>query len=328
MKRASLPLQRREFITLLCGAAAWPVAARAQQPARIRRIGLMANLPLRPIESFRRKLQELGFTEGKNLIVDYRFAEGSDDRYPAFAGELVSLPGDLIVSWGTPAAFAAKRATTKIPTVIVAGDVVNTGIVSNLARPEGNITGFIALNVELEEKRLELLKDVMPQLSRLAVLGNTLNPLNRLNLETVRRVPQKLSVAIETFEVRNSQEVEHALHQLIQSRPDAALLASDTLLLSERKQIVDAMAWNRIPAIYPFREYAEVGGFIIYGANLSILFQRAADYVARILNGERPDDLPVQQATAFELIINLKAAAGLGLTLPPIVLVRADEVIE
>jgi putative ABC transport system substrate-binding protein len=327
-------MKRRDFITLLSGAAAapsllWPLtAARAQRPAGMRRIGLLASLPLRPIDSFRKRLQELGYAEGKNLVIEYRFAEGRDDQYPAFASELTSLPVDLIVTWGTPAAFAAKRATATIPIVFVAGDAVNTGLVSNLARPEGNIPGFVALNVELEEKRLELLKEMMPSLSRLAVLGNSLNPLNRINWETARRAAQKLSVAIDTFEVRNSQDVEPSLRRLIESRPDAALLASDTLLLSERRQIADAMAQNRIPAMYPFREYAEVGGFIMYGANLSVLFQRAAEYADRVLNGERSNTLPVQQATAFELVINLKAALGLGLTLPPIVLVRADEVIE
>jgi putative ABC transport system substrate-binding protein len=327
-------MKRREFITLLSGAAAapsplWPLtAARAQRPGGMRRIGLLASLPLRPIDSFRKRLQELGYAEGKNLVIEYRFAEGRDDQYPDFASELTSLPVDLIVTWGTPAAFAAKRATATIPIVFVAGDAVNTGLVSNLARPEGNVTGFVALNVELEEKRLELLKEMMPSLSRLAVLGNSLNPLNRINFETARRAAQKLSMAIDTFEVRNSPDVEPSLRRLIESRPDAALLASDTLLLSERRQIADAMAQNRIPAMYPFREYAEVGGFIMYGANLSVLFQRAAGYADRVLNGERSNTLPVQQATAFELVINLKAALALGLTLPPIVLARADEVIE
>jgi putative ABC transport system substrate-binding protein len=199
-------LRRREFITLLGGtAAALPLAARAQQPERMRRIGLIASAPLRPVESFRRKLQELGYAEGKNLVIEYRFAQGRDDQYPAFASELAALPVDIIVTWGTPAVFAAKRATTKIPIVFVAGDAVNTGIVSNLAHPEGNVTGFVALNVELEEKRLELLKEILPALSRLAVLGNSLNPLNRINLETVRRVAQKLGITLDTFEVRNNQ---------------------------------------------------------------------------------------------------------------------------
>jgi putative ABC transport system substrate-binding protein len=322
-------MRRREFIAGLGSAAAWPLVVRAQQPDRMRRIGLLANLPLPPVETFRTKLRELGYIEGKNLLIEYRFAEGQDERYTGFASELVALSVDLIVVWGTPAAFAAKHATTRIPILIgAAGDVVNTGIVSNLARPEGNITGFIALNVELEEKRLELLNEVIPRLSRVAVLGNSRNPLSRLNLDMARRAGQKLSVVIDAFEVQSSQEVESALRALTESRPDAALLASDTLLLSERGRIADTMARNRIPAIYPFREYKEVGGFIIYGANLSNLFGLAAGYADRILRGETLSNLPVQQATAFEIIINLKAAAGLGLTIPPFVLVRADEVIE
>jgi putative ABC transport system substrate-binding protein len=289
----------------------------------------MANLPLPPIQRFRQKLQQLGHVENKNLVIEFRYGEGRDDRFPAFASELVALPVDAIVVWGTPAAFAAKGATTTIPIVIgAAGDVLNTGLVSNLARPEGNITGFITLNVELEEKRLELLKEVIPQLSRVAILANLANPLNRINLDTARRAAQRLGVAIEVFDVKSSQEVESALRKLDESHPNAALIASDTLLLSERKRIADAMATKRIPAVYPFREYAEVGALFIYGANLSLLFERAADYVDRILKGEKPGSLPVQQATAFELIINLKAASGLGLSIPRNVLIRADEVIE
>jgi putative ABC transport system substrate-binding protein len=247
-----LEMKRRDFITLHGGAAAapsllWPLAARAQAPARMRHIGLMGNLPLRPIERFRKALHDLGRVEGKNLVIEYRFAEGRDERYPAFAAELVALPVDLIVTWGTPAAFAAKRATSQIPIVLGAiGDAVNTGLVSNLARPDGNITGFIALNVELEEKRLELLKEVIPHLSRVAVLGNSLNPLNRINLDTARRAAQKLSVAIEAFEVQSSQEVRGALRAIVEARPDAVLLASDTSLLSEGKRIVDTMAASRI----------------------------------------------------------------------------------
>lgn len=319
---------RRAFISLLGGAAAWPAVARAQQAAPVKRIGFLGSLPLRPVERFRRRLQELGYVEGQNLIVESRFAEGRDDRYPAFAAELAAMPLDLIVAWGTPAALAAKHATARIPIVIVAGDVLSTGIVSNLARPEANITGFVAVNVELEAKRIELLKDVVPDLKRVAVLGNSLNPLNRVNLDIARRAAAKLSIAIETFEVRSGQEVAGALAALRDKRPDAALLASDTLLLGERQRIVETLAAGRIPAIYPFREYAAVGGFIVYGANISSLFESAAGYADRILKGEKPGDLPVQQATAFEVIINLKAAAQLGLTLPPRVLVRADEVIE
>ena len=320
-------MRRRQFLWAIAGSAtAWPLRGFAQQAAK--RIGLMGSLPLRPIEQFRKKLHQLDYIEGHNLVIEPRFAEGRDDRYPAFAAELTALPVDLIVAWGTPAALAAKRATTKIPIVLVAGDVLNTGIVSNLARPEGNITGFIAVNVELEEKRIELLKDVVPHLTRVAILGNSLNPLNRVNLDIARRAAAKLSIEIETFEVQNSQEVANKLATLTAKRPDAVLIASDTLLLSERQRIVDALAAAKIPAIYPFREYGAAGGFIIYGANISNLFENAAVYVDRILKGEKPGDLPIQQATAFDVIINLKAAAKLGLTLPPSVLVRADEVIE
>jgi putative ABC transport system substrate-binding protein len=322
-------MNRRHFITLLGGTAStWPIVARALQLLPLKRIGFLGNSSLRPVERFLKKMQDLGYVEGQNLVIESRFAEGRDALYPALASELASLPLDLIVAWGTPAALAAKRATTRIPIVLVAGDVLNTGIVSNLARPEANITGFIAVNVELEAKRIELLKDVVPHLTRVAILGNSLNPLNRVNLEIARRTAEKLSVAVETFEVQSSGEVAGALAALTAKRPDAALLASDILLLSERQRIVDTLGASRIPTIYPFREYAPVGGFIIYGANISVLFENAATYVDRILKGEKPGDLPVQQATAFEVIINLKAAAKLGLTLSPSVLVRADEVIE
>lgn len=322
-------MRRREFLGRFGAAAVClPVGARAQPAGRGKRIGILGSQSLGSIAQFGKKLRELGYVEGQNLIVEARYAEGRDDRYSALAAELAALPLDAILAWGTPAALAAKQATTRIPIVLVAGDVLNTGIVSNLARPEANITGFVAVNVELEEKRLELLKEIVPHLKRVAILGNSLNPLNRVNLDIARRAAAKLSVAIETFEVQSSREVANALAALTDKRPDAALIASDTLLLSERQQIVDALAQSRIPAIYPFRDYATIGGFIIYGANISVLFDNAASYVDRILKGERPGDLPVQQATAFEVIINLKAAAKLGLTLPPSVLVRADEVIE
>jgi putative ABC transport system substrate-binding protein len=321
-------MRRRDFITLIGGAAAlWPPAARAQQ--RTRRIGLMANLPLPPIERFRQRLAQLGYVEGRNLVIEYRYGEGRDDRFPAFAAELVAMPVEVIVVWGNPAAFAAKRATTTIPILIgAAGDVVNTGLIANISRPESNLPGFVALNVELESKRLELLKEVVPQLSRVAVLGNSANPLSRVNLDTARRSAERLGVTIEAFEVKDSAEVENALAAIAVSRPDAALLASDTLLLSQRKRITEVFAASRIPAIYPFKEYAESGGLFIYGANLSILFERAAGYLDKLLRSEKPGDLPVQQATAFELIVNLKTARELGLKLPPSVLVRADEVIE
>jgi putative ABC transport system substrate-binding protein len=321
-------MRRRVLVSLLGTAlTGWPARARLQPSRPVPRLGLLGSSSLRPIESFRRKLLELGYVEGRNVVVEARFVEGRDDLYPAYAAQLAALPVDVLVAWGTPAALAAKRATSTISTVVVAGDVVNTGIASNLARPEGNITGFIAINVEMESKRLQLMKEVVPGLTRLAVLANSLNPLNSVNLETARRASRELSIELEVFEVKSGAEVGRALRRLADARPHAALIASDTLLLASRKLIVEAMANNRIPAIYPFREYSAVGGFIVYGANISILFQRAAEYVARILKGEQPGNLPFQQATEFELIINTRTGAGLGLKVPPTVLIRADEVV-
>jgi putative ABC transport system substrate-binding protein len=289
----------------------------------------MANLPLPPVQRFRERLRQLGWIEGENLTIEYRYGEGRDDRYPEFAAELVSMPVDVIVVWGNPAAFAAKRATRTIPILIgAAGDVVNTGLVSNLARPEGNLTGFVALNADLEGKRLELLNEAIPRLSRVVVLANLANPLGRLNLDIARQAADKLAVKLEVAEARSAADVGGALAQIKESRPDAALIASDTQLLSKRTEIADFMAEQHIPAIYPFREYVNVGGLFIYGANLSALFEQAADYLDKLLKGEKVGNLPVQQATAFELVVNLKTASALGLTIPPDILLRADEVIE
>ncbi|MGB8558740.1 MAG: ABC transporter substrate-binding protein [Pseudolabrys sp.] len=209
-----------------------------------------------------------------------------------------------------------------------AGDVVNTGLVSNLARPDPNLTGFIALNVDLEGKRVELLKEAMLRLSRIAVLTNPGNPISRLNVDIARQAAEKLGVKIEVVEAKNAAEVDGALAQITQLHPDAALIASDTQLLSKRKEIAEFMASEKIPALYPFREYANVGGLFIYGANISVLFERAADFLDKLLKGDKIANLPVQQATAFELIVNARTASALGLNLPPNILLRADEVIE
>ena len=205
---------------------------------------------------------------------------------------------------------------------------MNIGLISNLARPDANLTGFIALNVELESKRLELLKEAVPHLSRVTILANPANPLNQFNVETARQAARKLGVTIDVVETQGAAGIENALTKVKETRPDAVLLASDTLMLSKRKEIADFMAENRIPAIYPFNEYAGVGGLFIYGANISVLFERAAEYLDRLLKGEKVGNLPVQQATTFELIVNTKTAAALGLAVPPNILLRADEVIE
>jgi putative ABC transport system substrate-binding protein len=321
-------MKRRKFIALIGGAAAaWPLAARAQQ--KLVRIGVLASYPLPPLRKFAQKLKELGYIEGETVRFEYRFAEGHDDRYSILAAELVALPVDLILTSGTPAALAAKTATSTIPIVMGSiGDAVNTGIVSSLARPGGNITGFSALNLELEGKRLELLKLLIPQLSRVGMLANAANPLLDVSLKSLRPAADVLGVSLDIFEVRRTDEIDGALLKLVQARPEAIVVAADTLLLNSRREIVEALAKGNLPAIYPFREYSAVGGLLVHGANLSVLFERAAAYVDRILKGAKPGDLPVQQATEFEIIINLKAASALGLKIPPTLLSRADEVIE
>src|ERR1700757_3422736 len=321
---------RRQIITLVGGAAvSWPLAVRGQQPTKLVRLGVLASLPLPPLQKFSEKLREYGYIEGQNLRFESRFAEGRDDRYPVLAAELTALPVDVIVTWGTPAALAAKQATGTIPIVMGSiADPVSVGVVSNLPRPEGNITGFSSQNVDLEVKRLELLKDLLPRLARVGVLGNAANPFLNVVLKMLRPTAEQLRVALELVEVHNSDQVEEALVRLDRTRPDAVLVPSDNLLLTKRNEIVAAMARSKLPAVYAIREFAAAGGLIVHGANLGVLFERAAGYVDRILKGAKPSDLPVQLATEFELIINLKAAAALGLTLPPNLLARADKVIE
>jgi putative ABC transport system substrate-binding protein len=321
-------MKRREFILALGGAVASPLAARAEQSERVRTIGILASQSLAPIQRFARKLRDYGYVEGQNLRLVSRFAEDRDERYPVMAAELAAIPVDLIVTWGTPAALAAKQATTTIPIVMGAiGDPVRVGIVSNLARPDGNITGFAAQNVDLDGKRLELLKDLLPHLSRVGILANSANPVLKASLQKLRPAAETLRVAVEMFDIQGA-GLEAALLQLTQTHPDAVLVAPDLLLLTRRKEIAAALMNSKLPAVYPFREYTDVDGLMIHGANLGVLFERAAGYVDRIIKGAKPADLPVQLATEFELIINLKTASAIGLTIPPTLIARADEVIE
>ena len=323
-------MKRREFIALISGAAAaWPRAARAQQQPKTACIGVLATLPLPPVQRFFRKLQEYGYVEGRNLRLEPRFAGGDDDRYPALAAELVSIPVDIIVTWGTPAGLAAKQATTTIPIVMGAiADPVSVGIVSNLARPEGNITGFATLNADLEVKRLELLKDLLPQLARIGVLGNTANPFLEVALKNLRPAAKQLGVTIELVEVHNSDQIEGALVRLQRARPDAVLIPADNLLLTKRNEIAGALNKSKLPAVYAIREFAAAGGLIVHGANMGVLFERAASYVDRILKGARPADLPFEQPTFFRFAFNLTTAKSLDLNVPPALVALADDVIE
>jgi putative ABC transport system substrate-binding protein len=323
-------MKRREFITLLAGASAgWPLTLSAQQFPKMTTVGVLVSQRFPPVRRFAAKLQELGYTEGQNLRIEYRFAEGHDERYAALASELAKLPVDVIVTSGTPAALAAKRATSTIPIVMASiGEAVSTGVVPNLARPSGNITGFTGLNLELEGKRLALLKELLPNLSRVGILANRANPLFDVSLQYLRPAANGLGLTLELFEVRDQEEIDSALRHLDQARPDGVVVAADTSLLSKRREIAASLARSRLPTIYAFKEYVEVGGLMIYGASLGAMFERAAGYVDKIVKGAKPGDLPVQQATEFELTINLKVAAGLGLKVPSSLIARADELIE
>lgn len=324
-------MRRREFIKAFAGSAAtvWPLTARAQQPAKVTTVGILASQLLPPVRRFALRMHELGYTEGQNLRIEYRFAEGHDDHYPALASELAELPVDLIVTSGTPAALAAKRATRIIPIVMATiGEAVGTGVVPSLAHPGGNITGFTALNLELEGKRLALLKELVPALSRVGILANKANPLFDISLRHLRPAADTLGLTLEVFDVRDKDDIESTLVQIDRARPDGIVVAADTLLLSKGRTIAASLTKSRLPAIYAFREYAKGGGLMIYGANLGVLFERAADYADKIIKGAKPGELPVQQATEFELTINLKTAAELRLKVPPSLLARADEVIE
>ena len=315
---------------LLAGAAV-AVAPRvaAAEPAPPKRIGILAAAPAHPIDSFREHLHELGWREGQNVEFAYRWAEADDTRYPALAAELVSLKVDLIVTWSSPAALAAKEATGTIPIVMGAnGTALETGVVSNLAHPGGNITGFSSQNIEIAGKHIGLLKDLVPDLKRVAVLSNAANPGAPVGLGYAQKAAKAAGLTLDHIEIREASDLETALPALSALHPDAALVIADTLLLAERQRIVEFMNASRLPAIYAYSEFAEAGGLISYSTDFEDLFRQAAVYVDKILRGANPGDLPVQQASKFKLVVNLKTADALGLTAPPLILAQADELIE
>ena len=323
-------MRRRKFIALLGGTAiVWPYVAIAQQTDRMRTIGVLANEPWSAIDGLRQGLRELGYIEGHNLRLEYRYAEGQTERYPALAAELVALPVDAIVTTGTPAALAAKRATTTIPIVMATGgDPVGTGAVSNLARPGGNITGLSSLTSEVDAKRFELLREVLPTLSRVAVLMNPVNSFNIIAAQHVRSVAETLGVRLDFVKVSTEAEFDEAFRSLRRLHPDAVVVIADAFLLGHRTRIAQFMAESHLPAIYAYRDHVEAGGLMTYATNFRDLFRRAAIFVDKIFKGAKPGDLPIEQPTKFEFVINLNTAKALGLTIPPVLLARADEVIE
>ena len=322
-------MKRREFIGLVGGAAAWPLTASAQQRDKIFTIGVLADEPWPPIDTFRQALDNFGYIEGKNVRFECRYAKGHNERLPDLANDLVSLNVDVILTWGTNAVLAAKQATTTIPIVMgVIGDPLGIGIVTNLAHPGGNVTGCSLHAAELEAKRLQLLKEVVPGLSRVAILFNPTNHYMPLALQSARKGAQVLHLSLAVYEVYDTTTLDAAFVTVMEDRPDAFLVPADTFLVSQRSRIAQFAIENKLPSIYTFREYIEAGGLIAYTPNYNDLFRRAASYVAKILKGAKPGELPIEQPRTFHLFINLKTARALGLTVPPTLLARADEVIE
>jgi len=332
-------MRRREFIKLVGGAAAaWPLSVNAQPSAKIPRIGLMVTGSLQSpearvqLDAFRQGLRQLGYTEGRNIAIEYRGADGRIERFPNLAAELVRLEVDLIFAANTRAALAARQATSTIPIVsAVMGDPVEDGLVASLAQPGGNVTGLTFLAPELTAKRMQLLKDALPNVSRVAALWHpgaygerTMDDM----LKATESAARTLGVQLQLIEVRAAGELERAFSTMMKERAEALFLFPTPMLFLARRRIIELAATNRLPSVSQAREFVELGGLIAYGANINDLFRRSTVYVDKILKGAKPADLPVEQPTRFELVINLKTAKTLGIDLPLGLMIRADEMIE
>jgi putative ABC transport system substrate-binding protein len=321
-------MKRRKFITLLGGAVAWPFAASGQQrPTKLPIIGIIDDAPI--WNNFRNGLRELGYVEGRNIVIEYRSAQGRPDRFVAAATELAHFPVDVIVTWGTTPTQAAKQATATIPIVMTGiGDPVRAGLVASLAHPGGNITGNTILGPEMSAKRLQLLKLAFPTMSRAAFLWNPDNGSHAAYLDEWKAAAPALGVEMLLVDVHSSGDFESAFAAMMRQRPDAFAMTADPLHQLHVGWIIDFLARNRLPSMYQLRENAVAGGLMSYGGSLPDLFRRAAGYVDKILHGTRPADLPVEQPTKFELVVNLRTAKALGLTIPEPFLLLSDEVIE
>jgi putative ABC transport system substrate-binding protein len=325
-------MQRREFVLGLgCVVAARPLATRAQQGAKIYRIGILEWIPANKnaanLEGLRKGLRDLGYVEGRNLVIEYRSADGRAERFPDLAAELVRLKVDLIVTRGTPAARAAKKATETIPTVMATmGDP--HAIVGSFARPGGNITGVTTFSTELTAKRIELLKELVPNLSRVALLHNMGNPAAPPEWEETKTAARSLGLKAELLDVRSEGDLGRAFEWVVRQHVDALVIGADGLTQMYQQTIVDFVARNRLPSACPAREFVEAGGLIAYAVNYSDMYLRLASFIDKIFKGTKPGELPVEQPTKFELVINVKTAKALGLTIPQSLLLRANELIQ
>jgi putative ABC transport system substrate-binding protein len=328
-------LDRRQFIYIFAGGLlAAPLAAEGQAAGNRSRIGLLdviAPSPSRQVlwDAFRQRLRELGYREGEQVDFEFRSAHGQPDSLAGLADALVRLRVDVIVAASTPAVLAAKRATTTIPIVMTnTADPVGTGLVGNLAHPDGNVTGLSTLSAELSAKRLELLREIVPAASRVAVLWDDTNPAFASAVRETQAAARSFGMPLSVFTARRADEIDRAFAAMVSERTRALIVVPGNVFLPERKRLVEAAARHRLPAAYAQSEYVDVGGLMAYGSNLSDLFARAASFVDRILKGAKPAQLPIEQPRKFELVINLKTAKVLGLTIPRSLLQRADQVIE
>jgi len=327
-------MRRRQFMTLLGGAAAaWPLAAQAQQAGKVSTIGYLGSTT-RSVDSQQRqpafveRLRELGWIEGRNVAIEYRWAEGRPERYAEIAAEFVRLKVDVIVTTGTPTVLAAKQATSLIPIVFAAvGDPVGAGVVASVARPGGNATGLSVQQTDTAGKRLELLREVIPGLRHLAIIANSDNLSSLLDMREAQAAARALGLDVVTSEIRRPEDIAPAFEAL-KGRVDALYVAADPVLNTNRMRVAILAVGARLPTMYGIREPIETGGLMYYGPNFADLYRRSADFVDKILRGTKPGDIPVEQPTKFDLVINLSTAKALGLTIPEAFLLRADEVIE
>jgi putative ABC transport system substrate-binding protein len=327
-------MQRRAFLKLFGGGMAGPSLAAFRASAKpvegkAFRIGVLGTSPWPPFEGLSEGLRELGYAEGKNLTFEYRWTRGRNDLYPALAAELVAMPVDLLLTIATPAALAARNATSTIPIVMAPiGDPIKAGLVSNLARPGQNLTGFTNLATEISGKRLELLKEIIPRLSTVSVLGNTTNPFTDIELQYMRPAAESLQLSLHVAAAANDEQLADALDAFGRERADGVVLINDQFLLNRHDRIAASLLNMKLPSVSGFREFVDAGCLAYYGANYRLEFRRMAEYVDKIFNGTKAGDLPIQQPTKFELVVNKKTATSLGLTLPPSLLATADDVLE